>query len=51
MDYLSIHVIIGDILQTYINTFLIDISKFCAWVKTDTNKETQLNKSSKKSEL
>lgn len=51
MDYLSAHVIIGDILQNYINTFLIDINKFCTWVKKDTNREARLNnEDNKKSE-
>ena len=39
MDYFSIHKILGDILQTYIDTFLIDIKNFCGWVKLDTDKE------------
>lgn len=36
MDCFSIHMILGNILQTYINTFLIDVSKFCKWISEDT---------------
>ena len=39
MDYLSMDVVLGNILQIYIHTFLIDLGKFCMWIKMDTKKE------------
>ena len=39
MDYFSIHEVLGNILQIYINTFLIKVNGFCNWVTSDTAKE------------
>lgn len=39
MDYFSIHEVLGNILQIYINTFLIKVNGFCNWVTRDTAKE------------
>lgn len=38
MDHFSIHEVLGNILQTYIDIFLIDVNRFCTWVTMDTAK-------------